>query len=216
MGNDLKGSADNLIGGETTRLLKRWSDGDQSAFEQLERHVHGDLHRLASRYLHGERPGHILQATMIVHDAYLQLIAMSQSEDEKSKIPSSNRGHFIGYVAGMMRNIIVDYARNAIAEKRGGGAKAISITDVEAGVDPKIVEMIMVHEALDQLGEHRPEWKSVVELHYFGGFNLEETAEILNVSTTTAGRYWEKAKKWLFTTLGCEEASSGAPSRPHG
>lgn len=196
---ELSENADHLIGGETTRLLKRWSEGDQSSFEQLESHIHAELHRLASRFLQGERSGHILQATVIVHDAYIQLLQLNKNADERKMIPWKNRAHFIGVAAGIMRHIIVDYIRGAKALKRGGeGGEKISIDKVEIGVNSPLEEVITVHELLDKLGEVNPLWKSLVELYYFGGLTLEEIGEILGIPTATVERHLKKAIKWLY------------------
>ena len=139
---------------------------------------------------------------MIVHDAYVQLLQLNKAVDERKMIPWNNRAHFVGVAAGIMRHIIVDYIRGAKALKRGGlGGETVSADEVDIGVNPAFEEVIAVHEALDKLGEVNPLWKSVVELHYFGGLSLEETAEVHGISTSSAGRHWEQAKQWLFLEL---------------
>jgi RNA polymerase sigma factor (TIGR02999 family) len=189
-----------IVGSETTRLLRQWSEGDQEAFVRLKEHVHTELRRLASWYLSGERPGHILQATLIVHDVYIQLLQLNKAPDKRNMIPWSNRSHFIGVVAHMMRHIIV--VRETKAKKRGGGLPNEPIGETDAAVDPALDEVIAVHQAMDRLERVNPRWKAVVELYYFGGLNFEEVGETLNISKSSAKRDYDAAKEWLYQELG--------------
>lgn len=204
MENEFQVNADSLIGGETTVLLKKWSGGDEEVFEQLKKHVDGELRRLASYYLSGAKSGHILQPTVIVHDAYLRLLQLDKDAGERKMIPWQNRSHFIGESAKMMRQILIDYIRKENADKRSGGEQVTLGEDI-VSTNPAFDKILAVHEALDNLkgadDEDLVKLVKVVELYYFGGFTFKEIAEILGSSETKVGRIYKKAKAILWEIL---------------
>src|SRR3954471_10270553 len=179
----LSGAAD-VAGKDVTQLLARWSGGDEAALNDLLPVVYGELHRQARRYLVGERPGHTLQPTALVHEAYLRLIAQRD-------VRWQNRAHFFGVAAQLMRRILVDHARGRAAAKRGGGVVAIPMPEPAAqpGVD-----VIALDAALERLAGLDPAQARVVELRYFGGLTVDETAEVMHVSAATVKREWSMAK----------------------
>jgi RNA polymerase sigma factor (TIGR02999 family) len=156
-----------------TQWLLKWHGGDESALNDLSELVYEDLHRLAQNYLRKERPDHTLQATALVHEAYLQLHGL-QYLDWK------NRAHFIGVVAQVMRHVLVDHARERAAQKRGGDAKRLPITRAERVVAGCDVDLVELNEALNRLADESPRKAKVVELHYFGGLSAKEIAEVLS------------------------------------
>ncbi len=177
---------------EVTRLLIQLTEGDGSALDELLPHVYGELRRLASNYLRRERPGHTLQPTALVHEAYLRLV-------DQTQVRWQNRAHFFGVAAQMMRRILVDHARGQQAGKRGGEWRKISLDDgldVAAGGRPS--DLVLLDEALERLAEIDPQKSRVVELRFFGGLSVEETAEVLGVSAPTVKRQWRMAKAWLY------------------
>lgn len=201
MENEFEMNADSLLGGEITVLLRQWSSGgDESVFEKLKKHVDKELRRLAANYLRNAKSGHILQPTLIVHDAYLRLLQLGKDEGEREMIPWRNRSHFIGEAAKMMRQILIDYIRKEQTLKRDGGIQ-IKLDEAGAVGEPKFIEIIAVHEALDELEAFDKDLASVVTLHYFGGFSFVEIAEIQNISESSAGRDFEAARKWLYQKL---------------
>jgi RNA polymerase sigma-70 factor (ECF subfamily) len=177
-----------------TQLLVAWSDGDQSALDQLVPLVHGELRRLARSYMRNERHGHTLQTTALVNEAYLRLV------DQKN-VRWQNRAHFLAIAAQLMRRILVDYARRRQYRKRGGGALQVSLANAEALSDERTPDLVALDEALLALAEIDPRRSRVVELRFFGGLNIEETAEVLQVSPTTVERDWTTAKAWLYQTI---------------
>jgi RNA polymerase sigma-70 factor (ECF subfamily) len=177
-----------------TQLLIAWSDGDQSAIQNLAPVVQGELHRLATRYMAAERPGHILQTTALVNEAYLRLV------DWKS-VRWQNRAHFFGMAAHMMRHILVDLARAQHRDKRSGDAVHVSLSEVDEDSGRPSVDMVALDDALKALAELDPRQSRVVELRFFGGLNLEEAAEVLGVSVATVRRDWSLAKAWLYSEL---------------
>ena len=185
---------------EVTGLLASWCDGDEAAFERLMPLVHGELTRLARNYLRRERPGHTLQPTALVNEAYMRLV------DWKS-VRWQNRAHFFGVAAQMMRRILVDFARARPAPKRDGGARLITLG--EADRIPRqepTADLLALDEALDALAAFDPRKAAIVELKFFGGLSVEETAEVLKVSPTTVMREWAKAKAWLYRELSGADA----------
>ncbi len=176
MENEFQKNADSLLSGEITVLLRQWSSGgDESVFEKLKKHVDKELRRLAANYLRNAKSGHILQPTLIVHDAYLRLLQLGKDEGERKMIPWRNRSHFIGEVAKMMRQILIDYIRKEQTLKRDGGIQ-INIDEAGAVGEPKFVEIIAVHKVLDELEAFDKDLASVVTLHYFVGFSFVEIA----------------------------------------
>jgi len=179
---------------DITQLLRLWSAGDASALEGLTPLVYRELHRLAVRYMGRERPGHTLQATGLVNEVYVRLI-------DWQSVQWQNRSHFFGVSAQVMRRILVDYARSRLYAKRGGNARPVSLNDVPAIADDSLTGLLDVDIALNRLAKLDPRTAQVVELRYFGGLSVEETAEVLKVSPITVIRSWNFAKVWLLREL---------------
>jgi len=175
---------------EITRLLAAWSDGDQSALDKLVPLVQSELHRLAHHYMGRERPGHTLQTSALVNEAYIRLI-------DWKNVRWQNRAHFFGISAQIMRRILLNYARDQHREKRGGNAVQVSLSQAAIVSAEKSSELLVLDMALQRLAEVDERKSRVVELRYFGGLNVEETAEILKVSEITVMRDWKFAKAWL-------------------
>jgi RNA polymerase sigma factor (TIGR02999 family) len=183
---------------DVTRLLQAWSDGDAAALDRLFSAVYRELHRQAERYMRGQSPGHTLQATALVNEAYLRL-AGGQSVDWKG------RAHFFGVAAKAMRSILVDHARARGASKRGGGAEPVTLATL--GETPgQSVEVLELDEALRGLAALDPRKATLVELRWFGGLSIEEAAEVLEVSPATAKREWRTARAWLRRELSPDSA----------
>ena len=179
---------------DVTELLVAWSNGNQAARDQLMGVVYDELHRLARRYMRRESPGHTLQTSALLNEAFLRLV------DQKN-VQWQNRAHFFGIAAQMMRRILVDYARSRNYAKRGGGARALSLDEALVVSDARNEEVVNVHEALERLTEFDSRKGQIVELRFFGGLSIEETAEILGVSPGTVMRDWTLAKAWLHREL---------------
>ena len=163
--------------------------------------VYGELRRLAASYLSRERPGHTLQPTALVHEAYLRLI-------DQRQIDWSNRAQFVGIAAVMMRRILVNHARDRVAAKRGGGAEHVPITLAGEGIGAPEVNLLDLHDALNDLAETDPRKARIVELKFFGGLTTGEIAETLGVSTATVERDWKFARAWLYRAVaGSEEGN---------
>ena len=158
-----------------TQWLLKWHGGDQSALNELSELVYEDLHRLAQNYLRSERPDHTLQATALVHEAYLQL-------HDLQHLDWKNRAHFIGVVAQVMRHVLVDHARERAAQKRGGAAVKLPITRADRVVAESEIDLVELNEALESLALESPRKAKVVELHYFGGLSAKEIAEVMSAS----------------------------------
>ena len=180
---------------DITALLKDWSGGDRDALERLMPIVYGELKRLASSYLRSERPDHTLQPTALVHEAYLRL------EGQRSVV-WSNRAHFFGIAARIMRRILVDHARRRGAAKRDVATLRVTLVD-DAAAD-RAPELIALDTALTSLEDLDPQQARVVELRYFGGLTVEETAEAAGISTATVKREWRTARAWLRREIGLE------------
>ncbi|MBO0858718.1 MAG: sigma-70 family RNA polymerase sigma factor [Chloracidobacterium sp.] len=182
--------------GELTRLLIAWSQGDARALERLTPLVYAELRKLAHRYMNRERAGHTLQTTAVVHEAFLRLLGNPQENWR-------NRAHFYAIAAQMMRRILVDYARSNLRTKRGGKTIRLSLNDIDAPVTESALDpdLIALDAALEKLAEIDPRRSRVVELRFFGGLSVEETASVLQVSTDTVVRDWRVAKAWLFRHL---------------
>ena len=179
---------------EVTRLLSAWSDGDRSALDRLIPLVERELHQLAHRYLSRERPDHTLQTTALVHEAYLRLVEQRRARFE-------TRAHFFAIAAQIMRRILINHARDHAAEKRGGGARKISLDDAAVLSDERADELVALDEALDTLVKLDERKARVVELRYFGGLTVEETAEVLGIHSNTVMREWGQAKAFLHREL---------------
>ncbi|MBI4468183.1 MAG: sigma-70 family RNA polymerase sigma factor [Acidobacteria bacterium] len=179
---------------QVTHLLLAWNQGDSSALEQLIPLVHEELHRLARKYMRNERPGHVLQTTALIHEAYLRLI-------DVDRITWQNRAHFFAVSARVMRRILVDFARARQSRKRGGDALQVTLGESLELDEPQQDDLVALDDALKTLAALDPRKAQVVELRYFGGLSVEETAEVLAVSPDTVMRDWKMAKLWLFQEL---------------
>ena len=178
---------------EITRLLVAWSEGDESALQQLAPLIHSELHRLAHHYMCRERPGHLLQTSALINEAYVRLI-------DWKNVRWQNRAHFFGVAAQMMRRILVDFARERQYFKRGGGALHVSLGEA-AFVVQRSSDFVALDEALTALGQIDSRKVQVVEMRFFAGLSVEEVAELLNVSKETVMRDWRLAKVWLLRQL---------------
>jgi len=185
---------------EITRLLTAWTDGDQSALEKLVPLVESELHRLAHHYMGRERPGHTLQTSALVNEAYIRLI-------DWKNVRWQNRAHFFAVSAQLMRRILVDFARERNYLKRGGGALQVSLADAESLPLERNDDLVALDEALAKLSQFDERKGRVVELRFFGGLSVKEVAEVLKVSEETVMRDWRLAKVWLLRELGQESVS---------
>lgn len=178
-----------------TQLLVDWSNGDQKALDKLMPLVYSELRRLASNYLRRERAGHTLQPTALVNEAYLKLIDQRHAKWQ-------NRAQFFGVSAQLMRRILVDHARQHQAAKRGGSdQQRLSITSAERLVKRPELDLLALHEALEELATLDPQQERIVELRFFGGLSIEETAEVLGIGHATVERDWKMARAWLRRKL---------------
>ena len=180
-----------------TELLEAWNDGDQSAPEKLMPLVERELHRIADRYMRRESPAHTLQTTALVNEAYIQLIDQRATRWQ-------NRAHFFGIAATIMRRILLNYARNRGRDKRGGEVTRVSLSEAAAMSEEKSAELIALDEALRKLESIDERKSRIVELRYFGGLSVEETAAFLKVSHRTVARDWKLARAWLRREIGRE------------
>ena len=179
---------------DVTSLLAKWKAGDEAALQQLLPIVHEELRRLARRQMARERPGHTLQPTALVNEAYLRLVNLKQ-------IQWQDRAHFFAMGARLMRRILVDFARARGYQKRGGGAKQVSFTEALDVAEGQPTDVVALNDALEELAAVDERTSRVVELRFFGGLSVEETAEVLNVSRETVKRDWKFAKMWLLRHL---------------
>ena len=183
---------------EMTRLLLAWSGGDRSALDQLLPLVEEELHRLAHRYMSRERPDHTLQTTALVNEAYVRLI-------DQRRVRWQNRAHFFAIAAQTMRRILIDHARRRAFDKRGGGARELQLDEAAVLTDERAAELVALDDALQALAEVDERKSRVVEMRFFGGLSVEETAEALGVSAVTVMREWSLAKAWLYRALNNED-----------
>ncbi len=183
---------------EVTQLLGEWSGGDDGALEKLVPLVQSELHRLAHHYMSRERPGHTLQTTAILNEAYLRLV-------DDTKPVWQGRSHFIAAAAQMMRHIMVDHARKHQSLKRGGGALKVTLDEAALITETRSQELLDLDEALERLAAQDARKSQIVELRYFGGLTVEETAEFLKLSQRTVEREWTAAKAWLYRELSEEK-----------
>ena len=181
-----------------TQLLLDWSDGDERARAEVLPLVYDELRRLAALYLLRERHDHTLQPTALVHEAYLRLV-------DQRQVNWRNRAQFVGLAAVMMRRILVNYARDRAAGKRGGDLQRVPLSDADEPGRPQDVDVIVLHDALDQLSAIDPRKSRIVELKFFGGLTTNEIAEVLRLSPATIERDWSFARAWLY------DAISGGP-----
>ena len=187
---------------EVTQLLLAWSEGDQTALDQLAPLVYEELRRLAHEYMRRENPGHTLQTTALVNEAYLRLVDLK-------RLQWQNRAQFFGIAAQLMRRILVDYARARHYQKRGGGARQVSLEEAAVMAKGRSAEFIALDDALESLAAIDPRKSRIVELRYFGGLSVKETAEVLHISPRTVLREGNLARAWLHRELseeGKEEA----------
>ena len=182
---------------QITQLLAEWSDGNQSALDELYPLVYEELHRLARRYMSRERRGHTLQTTALINEAYVRLV------DQKN-VHGANRSHFVAISAQIMRRILIDHARRHAYAKRGGGAQQVSLDEVATVARDLGTDLMRLDEALKSLAEMDPRRSQVVELRYFGGLNNEEIAGVLKISENTVTRDWNMARAWLYQQLSAE------------
>lgn len=179
---------------DITQILCEWSEGNQEALDKLMPLVHSELRLQASRYMRGEKQDHLLQTTALVNEAYLRLI-------DTSRVRWQNRAHFFAVAAQMMRRILVDFARSRNYQKRGGGMFRVSLGDAESLASEKSSDFVALDEALESLASIDQRKAKVVEMRFFGGLSVDETAEVLKVSPDTVMRDWRLAKVWLLREL---------------
>jgi RNA polymerase sigma-70 factor, ECF subfamily len=180
---------------DITRLLLEWSGGEQKAFDELLPLVYRELHAIAHRHLRHESPNNILQTTALVHEAYLKLV-------DQTRANWQNRAQFFGVAAQIMRRILIDQARKNLRGKRGGDAIRLSLDEGIIDVShQRAAELVALDEALKRLAETDPDKARLVELRYFGGLSIEETAEVLGVGTATVVRQWRIVKAWLYKEI---------------
>lgn len=182
---------------QVTQLLCDWRSGDGTALEKLVPLIQPELQRLAHHYMSRERPGHTLQTTALVNDAYLHLADNSHPQWQ-------NRAHFFAAAAQLMRRIMVDHARRRQALKRGGGAVMVALEEATVASESRATELLALDEALEKLAAFDRRKADVVEMRYFGGLTMEEIAEVLKIHVNTATRDWSAARAWLFATLSGE------------
>ena len=176
--------------GGVTELLVAWTAGDREAGDRLLPAIYDDLRRQAARAMRHEPVESTLDATGLVHEAYLRLV-------DQQRVTWQNRAHFFGVAAQVMRRILVDHARSRVAQKRGGGAQRLTLGDADAASPEPAVDVVALHEALERLAALDPDQARLVELRWFGGLSIEETAEVLGVSPATVKREWATARAWL-------------------
>jgi RNA polymerase sigma factor (TIGR02999 family) len=180
-----------------TRLLIEWNNGRNGALEDLLPLVYGELRRLAAQRLRRERPDHTLQPTALVHEAYLRLV-------DQRQVRWQNRAHFYGVAAHVMRRILVDRARARNADKRGAGWERVTLVGDRTPSESRDVDVLALDDALKRLATLDPQQERIVELRYFGGLTLDETAEVIGISTATVKREWAIARAWLRAELSKE------------
>jgi RNA polymerase sigma factor (TIGR02999 family) len=180
---------------DVTGLLLEWRHGDVAAFDKLMPLVYGEMRRIAHRYMQQERDGHTLQTTALINEAYVRLVG-------QQKMEWRNRAHFFAVTAQVMRHVLIDHARRLHYAKRGGAAQRVTLEEAEAMTQERAAELVALDEALNELAQLDPRKSRVVELRYFGGLSIEETADVLEISEMTVRRDWRAAKAWLYRALG--------------
>ena len=198
----MTGQGKTSIEENVSTLLRAWSDGDQNALDKLAPIVYNELRRLARYYLHLERPGHSLQATALVNEAYLRLVDYKRMRWE-------NRAHFFAVSAQLMRRILVDHARRHNL-KRGGGVQHVELEDTLVVGGDRSENLVALDDALQALARMDARKARVVELRFFGGLSVEETAEVLRISPVTVMRDWSSARAWLYREMGGGPSSGGS------
>jgi RNA polymerase sigma-70 factor (ECF subfamily) len=177
-----------------TKLLEQWNNGDRDALDKLMPLIYDELRKMAGRYMRQQNPGHTLQTTALIHEAYLRMVKQKEKHFQ-------NRAHFFGVAAQAMRQILVDYARARHTAKRGGGTRPVSLEEAAIVSSERVAELVAFDDALKELEELSKRQSRVVELRYFGGLSIEETATVLEVSPETVMRDWNMAKAWLHRAL---------------
>jgi RNA polymerase sigma factor (TIGR02999 family) len=185
--------------GAATELLIAWGGGDDGARERMLPLVYDELRRLAASYLRRERPGHTLQPTALVHEAYVRLV-------DQRQVDWSNRAQFVGLAAVMMRRILVNHARDRVAGKRGGGAEHVPLTLAGERIGTADLDVLDLHEALERLSELDARKGRIVELKFFGGLTTDEIAQTLDISSATVEREWKFSRAWLLRAIAGAEA----------
>jgi RNA polymerase sigma factor (TIGR02999 family) len=180
---------------ETTQLLRAWASGDRGALEQLTPRVYDELRRIAGHFMQDERPGRTIQTTALVHEAYLKLI-------DVANVDWQHRAHFFAVSAQIMRHILLDRARRRVAAKRGGATPRVNLDEVPDIGSGRARELIALDDALNALAKVDPRKARVIEMRFFAGLSVEETAEVLKVSSDTVKRDWRLARAWLLAELG--------------
>ncbi len=180
--------------GEITELLRSWGRGDRAAMDRLLLVVYGELHRMAGNYMRGENPGNSLQPTALVHEVYLRLLGAAD-------VGWRDRAHFFAVSAQTMRRILVDAARARAADKRGGGIVKVDVNQSIDGFAENSRELIALDEALDALAQFDARKAKVIEMRFFGGLSVEETAEVLKISPQSVKRDWKLARAWLMQQM---------------
>jgi RNA polymerase sigma factor (TIGR02999 family) len=180
---------------QITELLVSWGNGDEAALEQLLPHVERELHRIAHRYMRREHGDHTLQTTALINETFLRLV-------DQNRVRWQNRAHFYGIAAQIMRRVLLNYARDKRRRKRGGGLYKVSLSEADAVAAQQSFELLALDEALQKLSAVDERKGRVVELRYFGGLSIKETAEVLNVSAITVARDWDMARAWLAREMG--------------
>jgi len=179
---------------DVTELLIEWSNGDKAALDKLMPLIHEELRRLAHHYMSHERPGHTLQTTALVNEAYLRLV-------NRKGVHWQNRAHFFAIAATLMRSLLVDHARSHAYAKRGGDARKITIDEAMIVSQERAAEVVALDDVLKQLANFDPQQSRIVELRFFGGLTIDETAEVLGLSPATIKREWSTARAWLYREL---------------
>jgi RNA polymerase sigma-70 factor (ECF subfamily) len=188
-----------------TELLRRWSAGDREAAERAMALAYDELRAVARRLFRRERPAHTLEATAVVHEAFSRLV-------EQDGLSWQNRQHFIGFFAQVMRRVLVDYARERNAERRSGRKERVTLTESALPGLDRAPDLLALDEALSRLAEMDPDKAAIVELRFFGGCSIEETAASLGVSVATVNRQWRRARAWLFRELAPEDVRLRPPA----
>jgi RNA polymerase sigma factor (TIGR02999 family) len=183
-----------------TQILIGWGQGDKEALDKLVPLVYDELRRQAARYLRRERVGHTLQTTALINEAYLRLI-------DQKHVHWQNRAHFFGIAAQLMRRILVDHARTKKRAKRGGSDVRVSLTEATYVASAQDLDIVALDEALDRLAKVDPQQSKIVELKFFSGLTVEETAEVLSISPATVKRDWSMARAWLHREINSDEQS---------
>jgi RNA polymerase sigma-70 factor (ECF subfamily) len=187
---------------ETTQLLRAWASGDSGALERLTPRVYDELRRIAGHFMRDERPGRTIQTTALVHEAYLKLI-------DVTNVDWQHRAHFFAISAQIMRHILLDRARRRVAAKRGGAVARVNLDEVPDIGSGRARELVALDDALSTLAKLDPRKARVIELRFFAGLSVEETAEVLKLSSDTVKRDWKLARAWLLAELGDADKDQG-------